>query len=58
MTLGETDEHLMRRIAQGDEHAFRRLADAQLDRMLALARKLLGSAAAAEDVAQEALLRI
>jgi RNA polymerase sigma-70 factor (ECF subfamily) len=58
MTLGETDEHLMRRIAEGDAHAFRRLADAQLDRMLALAHKLLGSSAAAEDVAQEALLRI
>lgn len=54
----ETDEVLMRRIAEGDEHAFRRLADRQLDRMLQLARKLLGSAAAAEDVAQEALLRI
>ena len=58
MSVEETDEILMRRIAEGDEHAFRRLADRHLDRILQLARKLLGSAAAAEDVAQEALLRI
>jgi RNA polymerase sigma-70 factor (ECF subfamily) len=58
MMVEETDELLMRRIAERDEHAFRRLADRHLDRILALARKLMGSAAASEDVAQEALLRI
>lgn len=52
------DEDLMAAVAGGDERAFRRLADRHLGRILRLARKTLGSAAEADDVAQEALLRI
>ncbi len=54
----DDDEALMRRIAGGDEQAFRLLADRHLGRMLRLAGKMLGSAADADDVAQEALLRV
>lgn len=48
----------MKQIAKGDEAAFRALADRHLGRMLRLAEKTLGSAGEADDVAQEALLRI
>jgi RNA polymerase sigma-70 factor (ECF subfamily) len=52
------DEALMRQIAAGDERAFRLLADRHLSGMLRLAQKTLGSPADADDVAQDALLRI
>jgi RNA polymerase sigma-70 factor (ECF subfamily) len=52
------DEALMTQVAKGDEHAFRLLADRHLGRMLRLAEKTLGSTAEADDVTQEALLRI
>jgi RNA polymerase sigma-70 factor (ECF subfamily) len=59
MTASEPeDAALMERVAAGDEQAFRMLADRHLGRMLRLARKMLGSAAEADDIAQEALLRI
>ena len=48
----------MRQIAKVNEAAFRVLADRHLGRMLRLAEKTLGSAAEADDVTQEALLRI
>lgn len=48
----------MARVAAGDEAAFRCLAEAQLARVLALARRMLGVSAEAEDVAQEVLLRL
>jgi RNA polymerase sigma-70 factor (ECF subfamily) len=53
-----SDEALMTQIAQGDEAALRRLADRHLARMLRLAEKTLGSTVDADDVVQEALLRI
>jgi RNA polymerase sigma-70 factor, ECF subfamily len=56
--MDETDEALMARIARGDERAFRTLAGRHLPAMLGLARRILGNAAAAEDVAQEAMLRV
>ncbi len=52
------DAVLMARIAGGDEAAFRRFADRHVGRMLRLAQSVLGSAAEADEVAQEALLRI
>ena len=48
----------MRGIAAGDERAFRSLAARHLERMRRLARKTLGSDAEADDVAQEALIRV
>jgi RNA polymerase sigma-70 factor (ECF subfamily) len=52
------DAALMARIAAGDETAFRRFADRHVGRMLRLAQSILGSAAEADEVAQEALLRV
>jgi RNA polymerase sigma-70 factor, ECF subfamily len=56
--MDDSDEALMARIARGDERAFRMLAQRHLPAMLGLARRILGNAADAEDVAQEAMLRV
>jgi len=48
----------MARIAAGDASAFAGLVDTRLARVLAVARRMLGSDGEAEDVAQEALLRL
>jgi RNA polymerase sigma-70 factor (ECF subfamily) len=53
-----SDEELMARVAEGDEAAFRRLSRRHLPRALGLARRITGNAADAEDVAQDALLRV
>lgn len=52
------DEALMVRIAAGDAQAFSELVDTRLDRVMAVARRMLGNDADAQDVAQEALLRL
>ena len=52
------DGALMARIAAGDEAAFRQFADRHVGRMLRLAQSILGSAAEADDVVQEALMRV
>jgi len=56
--MDDSDEALMVRVARGDERAFQLLARRHLPAMLALARRILGNAAEAEDVAQEALMRV
>jgi RNA polymerase sigma-70 factor (ECF subfamily) len=56
--MDDSDEVLMAHIARGDQLAFRELARRHLPSALALARRILGNAADAEDVAQEALLRV
>ncbi len=56
--MDDSDEALMVRVACGDERAFRELARRHLPVMLGLARRILGNAADAEDVAQEAMLRV
>src|SRR5271169_7140875 len=56
--MDDSDEALMAQVARGDERAFRMLAQRQLPAMLGLARRILGNAADAEDVAQEAMLRV
>jgi RNA polymerase sigma-70 factor (ECF subfamily) len=56
--MDETDEALMVRVAKGDQGAFRVLARRHLPAMVGLARRILGNAAEAEDVAQEAMLRV
>jgi RNA polymerase sigma-70 factor (ECF subfamily) len=56
--MDDSDEALMARVARGDEPALRALARRHLPAMLGLARRLLGNAADAEDVAQEAMLRV
>ena len=56
--MDDSDEALMARVARGDERALRALARRHLPAMLGLARRILGNAADAEDVAQEAMLRV
>jgi RNA polymerase sigma-70 factor (ECF subfamily) len=56
--MDESDEALMARVAKGDQRAFRELARRHLPVMLGVARRILGNAAEAEDVAQEAMLRV
>ncbi len=53
-----SDEELMRRVAAGDERAFALLAPRHAARAIGLARRLTGSGADAEEIVQEALLRV
>jgi RNA polymerase sigma factor (sigma-70 family) len=53
----DPDEELVRRVGQGDPAAIQAMVARKLPRMLALAQRMLGDAAEAEDVAQEAMLR-
>ena len=53
-----SDEELMRRVAGGDEAAFRTLARRCVPQAMGLARRMLANAADAEEVAQEAMLRV
>ena len=48
----------MARVAHGDERAFQLLSRRHMPAMLGLARRILGNAAEAEDVAQEAFMRV
>jgi RNA polymerase sigma-70 factor, ECF subfamily len=52
------DAQLMSRIAAGDQRALQALMQRHLGRTVRLAARILGSAAAAEDVAQEAFIRV
>ena len=52
------DAQLMRKIADGDQRAFRLLMQRHLARTVRLATRILGSTGAAEDVAQEAFIRV
>jgi RNA polymerase sigma-70 factor (ECF subfamily) len=56
--MDDSDEALMARVARGDEPAYRQLARRHLPVAVALARRILGNSADAEDVAQDALLRV
>jgi RNA polymerase sigma-70 factor (ECF subfamily) len=55
---GPSDHDLMARTAQGDGRAFRTLAGRHAGRALGLARRILGSEALAEEIVQDALLRV
>ena len=52
------DAWLMSRIAKGDVHAYETLVNRHLDRFLAFAQRVTGDRAVAEDILQEAYLRI
>ena len=56
--MDDSDEALMARVAKGDQRAFRELARRHVPVMVGVARRILGNAAEAEDVAQEAMLRV
>ncbi len=53
-----SDEELMLRVAKGDEQAFRALVPRYAARAVALARGITGNAADAEEIVQDALLRV
>src|SRR5262245_39478965 len=55
---GLADHDLMARAAKGDERAFRTLAERHAGAALRLARRILGNDTMAEDVVQDALLRV
>jgi RNA polymerase sigma-70 factor, ECF subfamily len=57
LSADDPDTQLVARVGRGDEAATRLLVTAKLPRLLALARRMLGDAAEAEDVAQETFLR-
>ncbi len=54
----ESDEALMLRIARGDERAFRALAPRYAARAAGLARRICGNPSDAEEIVQEAFLRV
>jgi RNA polymerase sigma-70 factor (ECF subfamily) len=54
----DPDEALLVRIADGDAAAVRALVGRKLPRILGLAQRMLADSAEAEDVAQEAFLRV
>ena len=54
----DSDEALMGRIGRGDEAAFRLLARRYAGHAVALATRILGNRADAEDVTQDAMLRV
>lgn len=53
-----SDEELMRLVADGDEQAFAHVIDRHLEAIHRYLMRLLGNAADAEELAQEALLRL
>ncbi len=56
--LRDPDVQLMLRVKAGDEDAFGQLVDSYRNRLVSVFAHLLGDAEAAEDLAQEAFLRI
>jgi RNA polymerase sigma factor (sigma-70 family) len=55
---GEDDGALMRRVASGDAHALEVVADRHTQMLFGIAWRMLGDAAEAEDVVQEAITRL
>jgi len=53
-----SDEELMGWLVEGDRRSFEALANRHLDRALRTAARVLGNAADAEEIAQEAMLRV
>jgi RNA polymerase sigma-70 factor (ECF subfamily) len=54
----DMDEELLIRISQDDQGAFRTLVERHVDRAYALALRILGNAADADDVVQDCLLKV
>lgn len=58
MAEADPDESLLARVAEGDPAAVRALVARKLPRLMSLGQRMLGEAAEAEDMAQEAFLRV
>lgn len=54
----DEDSELLDRLATGDEAAFRLLVERHIDRAYAIALRIVGNAADAEDVVQDTMLKI
>ena len=54
----DEDSELLDRLATGDEAAFRTLVERHIDRAYAIALRIIGNAADAEDVVQDTMLKI
>jgi RNA polymerase sigma-70 factor (ECF subfamily) len=54
----DEDSELLDRLATGDETAFRLLVERHIDRAYAIALRIVGSAADAEDVVQDTMLKV
>ena len=57
-TAEHSDDGLLAQIADGDRRAFSQLMDRHVDRAFGLARRVLGSKSDAEDVVQDAFLKV
>lgn len=57
-TPADPDEELLRRVAAGEAVAIQAMVARKLPRVLSLATRMLGDPVEAEDVAQEAMLRV
>jgi RNA polymerase sigma-70 factor (ECF subfamily) len=58
MPGNESDESLMTLVAEGDQRAFRLLMGRHMGLAIRVAQRLLGDAAEADDIGQEAFLRV
>ena len=56
--LKDEDEELLTRLASNDEAAFRLLVERHIDRAFAIALRIVGSRADAEDVVQDTMLKV
>jgi RNA polymerase sigma-70 factor (ECF subfamily) len=56
--IQDPDEDLLRRLALNDEAAFRTLVERHIDRAFAIALRIVGSRADAEDVVQDSMLKV
>ena len=54
----DPDQPLLERLGRGDERAYALLVNRHMGRMFGLARRMLGNESDAEDVTQEAFLRV
>ena len=54
----DEDARLLREVASGNQAAYRRLVEQHLRALLSIGRRMLGESHEAEDMAQEALLRL
>ena len=56
--IHDEDKELLDRLAAGDEVAFRLLVERHIDRAYAIALRIVGNAADAEDVVQDTMLKV
>jgi len=57
-TADNTDDDLLAQVAEGDRRAFAQLMDRHIDRAHGLAKRVLGNKSDAEDVVQDAFLKV